>query len=98
MGNRYPLKWRVQILGLLWILLGNADFVLLMKAQITRKKINWPKLFLVNWVRAGTSNSLQYIIWSKSKTVKINSVVESIKLLLVLSIVPDIQYNSIIRV
>ena len=29
-------------------LLGNADFVLLMKAQITRKKINLPKLFFVN--------------------------------------------------
>ena len=39
---------RVQILGLLWILLGNADFVLLMKAQITRKKINLPKLFFLN--------------------------------------------------
>ena len=26
----------------------NADFVLLMKAQITRKKINLPKLFFVN--------------------------------------------------
>ena len=57
-----------------------------MKAQITRKKINWPKLFLVNWVRASTSNSLQYLIWSKSNTVKIYSVVESVKLILVLSI------------
>ena len=38
----------VQILGLLWILLGNADCVLLMKAKITRKKINLPKLFFVN--------------------------------------------------
>ena len=47
-GNRCPLKWRVQILGLLWILLGNADFVLLIKAQITRKKINLPKLFFVS--------------------------------------------------
>ena len=35
MCNRWPLKQRVQILGLLWILLGNADFVLLLKAQIT---------------------------------------------------------------
>ena len=48
MGDRWPLKQRVQILGLLLILLGNADFVLLMKAQITRKKINLPKLFFVN--------------------------------------------------
>ena len=48
MGNQCPLKQRVLILGLLWILLGNADFVLLMKAQITRKKINLPKLFFVN--------------------------------------------------
>ena len=45
MGNQWPFKKRVQILGLLWILLGKANFVLLMKAQITRKKINWPKLF-----------------------------------------------------
>ena len=36
MGNRCHLKWRVQILGLLWILLGNADFVLSIKAQIIR--------------------------------------------------------------
>ena len=35
MCNRWPLKKRVQILGLLWILLGYADFVLLIKAQIT---------------------------------------------------------------
>ena len=48
MGDRWPVKKSVQIIGLLWILLGNADFVLLMKAQITRKKINLPKLFFVN--------------------------------------------------
>ena len=48
MGYRWPLKMRVKILGLLWILLGNADFVILMKAQITQKKINLPKLFFVN--------------------------------------------------
>ena len=34
----------------------------------------------------GTSNSLQYIIWLKSKTVKIYSVVQSVNLLLALSI------------
>ena len=48
MGDRWPLKQRVQILGLLLILLGNDDFVLLKKAQITRKKINITKLFFVN--------------------------------------------------
>ena len=48
MGNRWPFKWRVEILGLLWLLLGNADFVFLVKTQITRKKINLPKLFFVN--------------------------------------------------
>ena len=48
MGNRWLLKERVQFLGLLWILLGDADCVFLMKAQITRKKINLPKLFFVN--------------------------------------------------
>ena len=49
-GRSMALKKRVQILGLLWILLGNADFVLLMDAQITRKKINLPGLFFVNKV------------------------------------------------
>ena len=47
MGNQCPLKWRVQILGLLWIMLGNADFVLLIKAKITQKKINLPKFFFL---------------------------------------------------
>ena len=70
MGNRWPLKKFVQILGLLWILLGNAVFVFLMKAQITRKKINLTKLFFVNEVRVGTSNSYQYLIWLKSKNSK----------------------------
>ena len=86
MGNRWPFKWRVQILGLLCILIGNADCVLLMKAQITRKKINLPKLYFVNLVRTGTSNSLQYLIWLNSKTVKIYSIVQSVKLLLALCI------------
>ena len=60
--------------------------MLLMKAQITRKKINLSKVFFMNKARAGTSNSLEYLIWLKSKTVKIYSVVQSVKLLLVLSI------------
>ena len=47
-GRSVALKKRVQIIGLLWILLENADFVILMKAQITRKIINLPKLFFVN--------------------------------------------------
>ena len=68
--------------------------MLLIKAQITRNKINLPKLFYVNKVRAGTSNSLQYLIWLKSKTVKIYSVVQSVKLLLVLSIFHFMNYFS----
>ena len=62
------LKKHVKILGLLWILLGNADFVLLMKAQITRKKINLPKLFF-SWIRfrAGTSNLFKYLSWLNKK-------------------------------
>ena len=63
-----------------------------MKAQITRKKINLPKLSLVNCVRAGTSNLLEYLICLKSKTVKIYLVVESVKLLLDLSIALKYQY------
>ena len=34
----------------------------------------------------GTSNSLQYLIWLKLKAVKIYSIVQSVKLLLALSI------------
>ena len=58
MGNWWPLKKCVRILRLPRILLGKADFVFLMKAQITRKKINLPKLFFVNYVRAGARCSL----------------------------------------
>ena len=47
----------------------------------------------MNKVRAGTNNSLQYLIWLKSKTVKIYLVVQSVKLLLVLSIY-DLFENS----
>ena len=57
-----------------------------MQAQIIRRKINSLKLFFVNQVRACTRSSLQYLFWLKSKTVKIYSVVQSVKLLLVLSI------------
>ena len=60
--------------------MGNADFVLLMKAQITRKKINLPKL--------------QYLIWLNSKTVKIYSIVQSVKLLLALSIIYSFVHVS----
>ena len=42
------LKKRVKILDLLWILFGNGDFGLLMKAQTTRMKFNLPKSFFVN--------------------------------------------------
>ena len=66
-----------------------------MKAQITGNKINLPKLFLVNWVRVGTSNSLQYLIGFKSNTVKIYSVVQSVKLLLALSIFKVTTLNNL---
>ena len=56
--------------------------------------INLPKLFFMNLVRAGTSNSLQYLIWLESKTVKIYSVVQSVKLLLALSIHVDTSFHS----
>ena len=46
-GQSMSLKWCVQILGLLWILSGNAEFVLSIKAQISRKKINLSKLFFM---------------------------------------------------
>ena len=65
MGNLCPLKKRVQILGLPRILSGNAYFVLLVKVRITRKKINLPKLFFINYVRVGTSSSLVEIENSK---------------------------------
>ena len=41
-GKSMALKKRVRILDLPRILLGKADSVRLMKAQITRKKINLP--------------------------------------------------------
>ena len=62
-----------------------------MKAQTTRKTINLPKLFFVNYVRAGTSNSLQYLIGLKLKTVKIYMVVQSVKLLLASSLLYNIR-------
>ena len=57
-----------------------------MKAQITRNKIIFPKLFLANYARTSTRSSLQYFIGLNSKTVTIYSVDKSVKLLLVLSI------------
>ena len=48
----------------------------LMKALTTRKKVIFPKLFFVNYGRAGTRISLHYFIWLKSKPVKIYSVVK----------------------
>ena len=56
------------------------------KAQITRNKIIFPKLFFANYARTSTRGSLQYFIWLKSKTVQIYSVVKSVKLFLALSI------------
>ena len=57
-----PLKIVFRILGLHRIWSGNADFVFLMKTQITRKKI-YSELFFVNCVRAGTRSPFQYFIW-----------------------------------
>ena len=57
-----------------------------MKAQITRNKNSFLKLFFANYAWTSTRSSLQYLVWLKSKTVKIYSVVKSVKLLLVLSI------------
>ena len=61
------LKWCVQILGLLWILSGNAEFVLSIKAQISRKKINLSKLLqlsaIFNLVKSKNSKD----IFSSSK-------------------------------
>ena len=47
----------------------------------------------MNQVRAGTSNSLQYLIWLNSKTVKIYSVVQSVKFLLALIIYCELRLN-----
>ena len=62
MDTQWPLKYCVRILGLPRNLLGKADYLFLMKAQITQKKIIFPKLFFVNYVRAGTRGLLQYFI------------------------------------
>ena len=47
-GQSMTLKLACSNPRFTWILLGNADFVLLMKAQIIRKKIDLPKLFFMN--------------------------------------------------
>ena len=60
--------------------------MLLMKAQITQKKINLLKFFFVNYVRTSTSSSMQYFIWLKTKAVKLFLVVQCVKLILVLNI------------
>ena len=57
-----------------------------MKAQISRKKINLPKLFFVNYVEGGYQQLIAIFNLVKSKTVKIYSEVQSVKLLLSLSI------------
>ena len=57
-----------------------------MKEQVTRKKVNLRKLFKVNNVRTRARNSLQYLIFLKSKQVSKFQVLKSEKLLLVLSI------------
>ena len=68
-------------------MLGKSDFVFLMKAQITRNKIIFPKMFFENYARTSTRGSLQYFIWLKSKTVRIYLVVKSVTIFLALSIV-----------
>ena len=86
MDNRWPLKYHARILGFCQERLF---------CVLTRKKIISPKLFFVNFVRAGTRSSLQYFIWLKSKRVQIYSVVKSVKLLLVLSIFTTRVENSV---
>ena len=51
------------------ILCGKAVFVFLMKAHVTRRKINLPKSFFVNYVKPSVKSALQYLIWLKSKRV-----------------------------
>ena len=57
-----------------------------MKAQITRNKTNLPKLFFVNLVKGKYQQLIEIFNLVKSKTVKIYSVVQSVNLLLALSI------------
>ena len=40
----------------------NADFVFLMKAQVTRKTVNLRKSFFMNYVRSSAGNSMQYLV------------------------------------
>ena len=68
------------------ILLGNADFKFLMKAQITQKKIIFLSCFPRIMLGRDIRSSLQYFILLKSNKVKIYMVVKSEKLLLALSI------------
>ena len=72
MGNLCPLKSVFESSNYQGFWLGNVYFVFLMKAQITRQNINIPKYFVVNYVKAGTRCSLQYLILLKSKTVQMS--------------------------
>ena len=60
--------------------------MLLMKSQITRTKINLPKLFFVNYVRARYQQLIAIFHLVIIKTVNMYSLVQCVKLFLVLSI------------
>ena len=53
----------------------------LIKAHITRKKIDLLRSFFLHYVRASARSALQYFIWLNSKTVKIYSIVKTVNLL-----------------
>ena len=44
-------------------------FCVLMKEQVTRKRVNFHKSLFVNYARASVGNSLQYLICLKSERV-----------------------------
>ena len=55
-------------LGLPKILRENGDFVFVMKAKVTQKRVNLHKSFFMNYVRESVGNSLQYLILLKIRT------------------------------
>ena len=67
MDNHWPLRKCILILGRHRIMRENAYFVLLMKAQVARERINLHKIFFMAYDRASAGISLQYSFLLKSK-------------------------------
>ena len=85
-NNKWSLTQHVQTFCLPLIWCENVNFVLLMKAQITRKCIKLYRSFYMHNARTRVGDALQEMFCYNSKRMKIYLGMKSVKLLLVLSI------------